>query len=163
MGWGIHSTLCVPCTCKPVRQSYHVLPLTLGLSLANVIFPVNTLDWLDWERKQNTHSAEQSLAAPINGPHCSQPRTSLRVGSQGKVSASTPSHSLPGTQLLSTCWTLTAHLIPLSFIPFPKHMDWLLFLLLPGVLLVLCESHLMGECQGRIAKRVGLWGLGVLS
>uniref|UniRef100_A0A8C8VUP2 Prostate and testis expressed 10 n=1 Tax=Peromyscus maniculatus bairdii TaxID=230844 RepID=A0A8C8VUP2_PERMB len=24
-------------------------------------------------------------------------------------------------------------------------MDWLLFLLLPGVLLVLCESHLMGE------------------
>lgn len=158
MGWGIHSTLCVPCTCKPVRQSYHVLLLTLGLSLANVIFLVNILDWLDWERKQNTHTAEQSLAAPINGPHCSQPRTSL--SGKPRESLSFISISQPAQ---STCWTLTAHLIPLSFIPFPKHMDWLLFLLLPGVLLVLCESHLMGECQGRIAKRVGLWGLGVLS
>lgn len=105
----------------------------------------------------------QSPPAPINGPHCSQPRTSLRVRGQGKGWASASSHILSRTQLLSTCGTLTTHSLAFSFIVFPKHMDWLLFLLLPGVLLVLCESPLKGECHGRDTGGEEFWNLGVVS
>lgn len=62
--------------------------------------------------------------------------------------ASSPTHIVSCAPSPNASWSLIACLIILS----PASMDWLLFLLFPGALLVLCWSSTEGESRGREAE-----------
>lgn len=122
------------------------------LSSFGHIFPMQIpWRWLwNGERKQNTHSlleAGPPNTGKRNAPFMAQNATH-RAGDWEETAASSSSHILSRAPLLSPAWSSIACLVIL----FLTYMDWLLSLLLPGALLILCWSSAEGESQDREAK-----------